>query len=108
MTEERKKPLKSFAVGPLSVAMWENPANDGSDRTFRSVTISKAYFDKKENEWDRQSVSINLTKGGQTVSLCRRHVWEALKGNGQARPKKGKGKKSKEEPQEQAIEPGVQ
>ncbi|OGC62492.1 hypothetical protein A2264_01150 [candidate division WWE3 bacterium RIFOXYA2_FULL_46_9] len=56
---------------------------------------------------DEQEI-VTLTKGGQTVSLCRRHVWEALKGNGQARPKKGKGKKSKEEPQEQAIEPGVQ
>lgn len=72
MTEERKKPLKSFAVGPLSVAMWENQANDGSERTFRSVTISKAYFDKKVNDWDRQSVSINLTEVGCMVELLQR------------------------------------
>ncbi|OGC62493.1 hypothetical protein A2264_01155 [candidate division WWE3 bacterium RIFOXYA2_FULL_46_9] len=81
MTEERKKPLKSFAVGPLSVAMWENPANDGSDRTFRSVTISKAYFDKKENEWDRQSVSINLTEVGCMTELLKR-MQEAVVNDG--------------------------
>jgi len=72
MSDERKKPLKSFAVGPLRVAMWENPANDGSERTFKSVTISKAYFDKKENAWDRQSVSLNLTGVGCMAALLRR------------------------------------
>jgi len=51
---------------------------------------------------------VTLTKGSQTVSLCRRHVWEALKGNGQSKPKKGKGKKTKDQPEEQAIEPLVQ
>jgi hypothetical protein len=49
-----------------------------------------------------------LTKGAQTVSLCRRHLWEALKGNGQARPKKGKTKKTREQPQEPVTEPSVQ
>ena len=54
---------------------------------------------------DEQKV-VTLTKGGQTVSLCRRHVWEALKGNGQAKPKKGK--KRKEQPQEPTDEAVVQ
>ena len=34
-----------------------------------------------------------LTKGGQTVSLCKRHLWEALKGSGQDKPKKAKSRK---------------
>lgn len=51
---------------------------------------------------------VTLTKGSQTVSLCRRHVWEALKGNSHSKSKKGKGKKTKDQPEEQAIEPAVQ
>jgi hypothetical protein len=56
---------------------------------------------------DEQEV-VTLTKGSQTVSLCRRHVWEALKANGQARPKKAKGKKTKDQSQQQAAEPALQ
>jgi len=56
---------------------------------------------------DEQEV-VTLTKGGQTVSLCRRHLWEALKGDHQAKAKKPKGKKTKDQPQEQIAEPALQ
>lgn len=48
MSDEKKKPVKSFAVGGLSVALWENEADngDGTKRKYRSVTMRRCFYNK--------------------------------------------------------------
>jgi len=54
---QRRKPLVSFAVGSQSVSLWENDV-EGSERTFKTVTIRKT-FPGKDGELTSRSVSIN-------------------------------------------------
>lgn len=61
MSTDTKKPLVSFSVGPFSVALWENEVEngDGSQRVTKSVSVRRAYFDKKENQLKEQKMSVN-------------------------------------------------
>jgi hypothetical protein len=69
MTEEneKRKPLKSFSVGPLSVSLWENDI-EGSDRKMKSVTVRKV-FTNREGSSDHRSVSINPAEVGCLAGL---------------------------------------
>jgi len=68
------KPLESFSVGGLSVSLWENRADTdgGNDRTFRSVTIRKAFFNRKENQLASQSVSVSPAEVACLIALLKK------------------------------------
>jgi hypothetical protein len=61
MSSEPKRPLLSVAVGGLSVALWENTfdTEDGTQRTSKSVSVRRSFFNRKENRFDDQSITIN-------------------------------------------------
>lgn len=63
---EPRKPLASFAVGPYSIALWENEFDngDGTQRVAKSVTLRKVYFDRKENVLKDQKISMNQAELG--------------------------------------------
>ena len=72
--ESPNRPLESFSVGGLSVSLWENrtDGNDGGERTFRSVTIRKAYFSRKDNQLASQSVSIGPAEVACLIGLLKK------------------------------------
>ena len=63
--EPTNKPLLSFSVAGLSVSMWENTADkaDGGERTYRSVTIRKSFFSRKENQLTTQTLVADAGRG---------------------------------------------
>lgn len=67
MNDERNKPLISFAVGPLSVSLWENEI-DGSERKMKSVTVRKT-FTNRDGHLDHRTVSINTAEVGTLAGL---------------------------------------
>jgi hypothetical protein len=71
MSEEQKRPLASFGVGPYSVSLWGNPVGneDGVQRVMKSVSLRKGYFDKDENKMKHQSLSINPAEIGSVIAL---------------------------------------
>jgi len=74
MTEEKKKPVKSFAVGGLSVALWENEADngDGTKRKYRSVTMRRCFYNKKESCLDTQTIHVSPEEVGCMAELLKR------------------------------------
>lgn len=66
-----KQPLKRFSIGQLSVSLWENEADDGEGgtRTFRSVTASKQYYDRKADEWKWQRLTLKQSEVGRLIEL---------------------------------------
>ncbi len=66
---EGNRPLVSFSVGGLSVSLWEN-AIDGSDRTFKSVTVRKMF--NKDGQADSRSITINPAEIGCMIGLLSR------------------------------------
>lgn len=58
---ERRAPVVSLATGGLSVALWENAVagEDGAERTMKSVSIRRSYFNRKDNQFAEQKMSIN-------------------------------------------------
>jgi len=75
--------LKSFAVGGLSVALWENEADngDGSKRKYRSVTMRRCYFNKKENQTATQTINVSPEEVGCMAELLKR-MQEAVVNDG--------------------------
>jgi hypothetical protein len=68
------KPLESFSVGGLSVSLWENrtDGSEGNDRTFRSVTLRKAYYNRKESQLASQSLSIGPAEVACLIGLLKK------------------------------------
>lgn len=68
---EKNRPLISFGVGGYSVALWENPvdAGDGTQRTMRSVSLRRGYFNKKEGKLVEQKITINPAEVGCVAAL---------------------------------------
>jgi len=52
------KPVLKSDLGHLSVAIWENE-RDENGGTFRSISVSRRYFDRKKNDWEATSMSLN-------------------------------------------------
>ena len=73
-SETVNKPLESFSVAGLSVSLWENTAenNDGTERTFKSVTIRKSFFNRKESQLASQTLSLNPSEVSCLVQLLRK------------------------------------
>ena len=73
---EVKQPLKRLSIGQVSVSLWENEAEDGdgSKRTFKSVTISRQYFDRKTGEWKWQRVTLKTGEAPQVAELLKKIV----------------------------------
>lgn len=71
MSEESNKPLASSSVGPYSAGLFQNViANgDGKEVTVKSLSLSKGYFDKRENQMKRQSISIKPAELGSVIAL---------------------------------------
>jgi hypothetical protein len=48
-----RKPEWKFALGLISAAVWANSVQgpNGENRTVRSVTIQRRYFDRQDNTW---------------------------------------------------------
>jgi hypothetical protein len=66
MSDEPRKPLVSYSVGPLSVSLWENDI-EGTDRKFKSVTIRKTF--QNNGNLDHRTVSINTAEVGCLAGL---------------------------------------
>ena len=73
-TETPNKPLESFSVGGLSVSLWENKTdgNDGGERTFKTVTIRKAFYNRKESQLSSQAVSISPAEVACMIGLLKK------------------------------------
>ena len=84
--EPVNKPLESFSVAGLSVSLWENKADnaDGTDRTYRSVTIRKAFFSRKENQLTTQTLSLTPTEVSCLAALLRRMEEAVIQKTGQS------------------------
>ena len=52
------KPIANRELGHLSVAVWSN-GRDESGTTFRSVSLTRRYYDRQSGEWKSTSVSLN-------------------------------------------------
>lgn len=52
MTEKNNRPIKTFRVGNIKAAIWENRGD--SDRTYHSVALTRSY--KEGEEWRESSV----------------------------------------------------
>lgn len=65
------RPLASLSTGPYAVSLWENQIDtgDGSQRTMKSVSLRKGYFDKKQGKLDHQTVTINPAELGAVIQL---------------------------------------
>jgi hypothetical protein len=84
--EPVNKPVESFSVSGLSVSLWENKADndDGSDRTYKSVTIRKSYFSRKENQLTSQTLSLTPVEVSCLVSLLRKMEDTVIQKTGQS------------------------
>jgi hypothetical protein len=83
--EPTNKPLLSYSVAGLSVSMWENTADkpDGGERTYRSVTIRKAYFSRKENQLTTQTLSLTPAEVSCLAGLLERMEDAVIQKSGQ-------------------------
>lgn len=62
-------PEKNFRSGGVSVAVWANEQKtDYGMQTFRSVTLTKRYHDKKTDKW-LESGSLNLNEVPKAIVL---------------------------------------
>lgn len=52
MTKENNRPIKTFRVGNIKAAIWENRSE--SDRTYHSVALTRSY--KEGEEWRESTV----------------------------------------------------
>lgn len=52
------KPIAKRELGHLSVAVWANERQDDGG-AFRSVSLSRRYYDRQSGEWKSTSVSLN-------------------------------------------------
>jgi hypothetical protein len=68
---DKNHPLESRAVGPYSAAIWQNTyrAADGTERTMKSVSLRRGYFDRKRNELVEQKLTINPAEVGCVIGL---------------------------------------
>ena len=68
---EAKRPLASFSVGGYSVALWENPFDngDGSQRLVKSVSLRKAFYNKKDQKLEEQKIHIGPAELGCVIGL---------------------------------------
>lgn len=64
------QPIDSFFVGAFNVALWENDGEGG--RTYRTVSLRKSFFNKKEDKLDQQTVSIDPTEVSCVIALLQR------------------------------------
>lgn len=83
--EPTNKPLQSFSVAGLSVSLWENTADnaDGSERTYRSATIRKAFFNRKENQLSTQTLSLTPAEVSCLAGLLERMEEAVIQKTGQ-------------------------
>jgi hypothetical protein len=74
MSGDQRGPLVSFAVGGLSVALWENTVENGggAQRTTESVSLRRTFFNKKANRLEDQSITINPSEIGCLSHLLAR------------------------------------
>jgi hypothetical protein len=64
------KPIESFSVGGLNLALWENEGEEG--RTYKTVSLRKSFFNRSENKLDQQSLTLDPTEVSCLASLlCR-------------------------------------
>ena len=69
------KPKKTYNVGSVSLAVWENTGTyKGKETVTQSITVNKSYKDQKTGEW-KQSGSFKF----QELALLRIAIDEALK-----------------------------
>ncbi|MEZ6055495.1 MAG: hypothetical protein R3C01_02200 [Planctomycetaceae bacterium] len=52
------KPIAKRELGHLSVAVWANEREE-QGTTFRSVSLSRRYYDRQGGEWKSTTVSLN-------------------------------------------------
>jgi len=83
--ETVNKPVESFSVAGLSVSLWENTAEntDGSERTFKSVTIRKSYFNRKVSQLASQTLSLNPSEVSCLAQLLRKMEDAVIQRSGQ-------------------------
>lgn len=76
---EGKKPEVKFSAGPISAAVWLNSGqtNEGKPTEFRTVSLQRAYKDKKDQWQHTASFRVNdlpkaalvLTKAFEYLTL---------------------------------------
>ncbi len=83
---EPNKPILSFSVGAFSVSLWENAVenDDGTSRTYKSVTLRKSFYNRKENRLDAQTVTVNPPEIGCLVSLLQKMGEAVIQNRGDA------------------------
>lgn len=64
-----EKPVVSFNVGGLSVALWEN---EREGRVVRSVSVKKSFWDREKEEYDHRTVTLNLNEVSCLAGLLRK------------------------------------
>jgi hypothetical protein len=71
MSNEPNRPLRSFGVAGLSVALWENThdTEEGGQRTSRTVSVRRSFFNRKEGRFDEQTITIAMSD-----VACLRHL----------------------------------
>ncbi len=86
MSTDVKKPLVSLSVGAFNIALWENEFDngDGSQRVSKSVSLRRAYFDRKENQLKEQRISLNPTELGALKLLLEQMEQEVIERRGDA------------------------
>lgn len=65
------RPCFSAAVGGLQVAVWENPVDngDGVERTTKSVTLRRSYFNRKTNNFVEAKLTLFPQELGTLIAL---------------------------------------
>lgn len=62
------QPITRFELGHLSVAVFENQP-DPDKSVFRSVSVTRRYYDRLSDEWKSSSASLNVADVPAVIRL---------------------------------------
>ena len=77
MSEENKRPFKTFRAGKMSIGLWRNEVRQGDRIYFQyNLQIQKRYFDKQNNDW--QTTKNLFLQDLPNLILCCQKAFEFI------------------------------
>ena len=77
MSEENKRPFKTFRAGKMSIGLWRNEVRQGDRIYFQyNLQIQKRYFDKQNNDW--QTTKKLFLQDLPNLILCCQKAFEFI------------------------------
>ena len=64
------RPLETFQIGEIQVALWGTRSDDGNRS--KRVSIQKSRYNAEKKEYDRSSVYVHATELNCLINLLRR------------------------------------